>query len=141
MTYVNFRHTQTSHYVYHPINSFNLVKRAKYWIPKLRIGLQNDVLENYDILNLPHEYIRACRGLVEIQEHFDLNTVDISNGIIKHLDKKYIAHAKLDSFDLFNIANEAQKAHYYDGSVKWLIAALNQAKNENKSSNYLMNLR
>ena len=81
-----FRNTESLQYVYHPINSFNLIKRAKKWIPKLKLWLPDHILKQYDILNLPDEYLRACHGLADIQEHFDLNTLNISNGIIK--DKK-----------------------------------------------------
>lgn len=85
-----------------------------HWLPP-------DILNKYDILNLHQEYLRACHGLADIQEQFNLNTIDISNGIIqdKKSGHKYLARGKLSSFDLFNIGTEARNSHYYEGSVNW----------------------
>ena len=96
----NFSNIESSTYVHHPVNAYNLVKRARFWIPKLSRWLPPDILNRYDISNLQQEYLRACHGLADIQEQFNLNTNDISNGIIqdKKSGHKYVARGKLNSF-------------------------------------------
>ena len=94
-------------------------------------------------MNLSEEYLRACHAMADIQEHFNLKAIDISNGVIIDYKSgnKFIAKGKLSSIDLMNIAKEARNVHYYEGSVRWLIAALQQAKNEDKDLGYLKKIR
>ena len=119
------------------------MKRANFWIPKLIPWLDEDILRNYDIKNLPTQFLRACHALADIQEAFDLDPIDIANGIIvDHNTKiKYFANSRLHSFDLINIAKEARNVHYYEGTVKWFISALKIAKEENKSLKYIQEIR
>lgn len=120
-----------------------MIKRAKFWIPKLRSWLPQHILNSYDVMNLSKEYLRACHAIADIQEHFNLKSIDISNGVIMDYKngKKFIAKGKLSSIDLMNIAREARNVHYYEGSVRWLIASLQQAKYENKDFGYLKKIR
>lgn len=139
-----FRHSETNEYVYHPINAFHLIKRAYAWIPKFSKWLPNHILQNYDILNLSKQYLRACHGLADIQEHFDLDPNDMAEGRIitnGRFNKIFAAYTSLDSEDLVNIANEAKNVHYYDASPKWLLAALRKAKQEHKSDIYIQKIR
>lgn len=67
--------------------------------------------------------------------------MDFANGVIRTFDATYKARSKLTSLDLLNIGKEAQTAGYLDGSVKWLIAALDRAKEENQHDRCLSKLR
>ena len=119
------------------------MKRANKWIPKLLPWLPEDILNKYDIDDLPKQFLRACHALADIQEAFDLDPSDIANGIIlDHNTKiKHIANSRLNSFDLINIAKEAKNVHFYEGSVKWLVSALKIAKEGNKSLKYIQDIR
>ena len=79
--------------------------------------------------------------MADILEYHNIDLMDFANGVIRTFDATYKAHSKLTSADLLNIGKEAQTAGYLDGSVKWLIAALDRAKEENQHDRCLSKLR
>ena len=105
--------------------------------------LPSNILDNFDISTIQDQFKRACHGLADIQEFNGQSTMDIANGKISYLSRNeiFFAKSKLESFDLFQIAKEAQNSQYYDGAVNWIRTALEKAKNENCSIEYCSTLR
>ena len=137
------RKNEQSDYVHNPVNVYHLLKRNFKWISKLQKWLPSSILDNFDISTIQDQFKRACHGLADIQEFNNLSTIDIANGKITNLfrNETFFAKSELNSFDLIQIAKEAQNSQYFDGAVNWMRTALEKAKSENCSEEYCSSLR
>lgn len=146
MTYhrhIDYRNEESDTYVYHPINSFHLLKRSSSWIPRLKKWLPKKILKKYDLTLLSSEYVRACCSLANIQEYHDIDVNEMAEGMIINMQngRKFWSKSELTSSDLYNIGKEARKLGYFSGAVKWLKVALQKAKIENQPKNYQNRIR
>ena len=72
---------------------------------------------------------QAAFGIVDIQEFYNMNTTDITNGILKVNDVIENRSEKKFSLDeILLIADAAGKSQYFDRKVEWLYSALSLAK-------------
>ena len=92
---------------------------------------------------LHKDLTRAYHGLADLHEYVNLDTHDLSKGIIKDLSKNtfYKAKSKLSINDLLQTAIEARMVGYYEGNVNWLEAALSKAKKENKPNKMITDIK
>ena len=97
----------------------------------------------YNGRSLLDDYKTALHGIVEIQEHFDLDTNDLARGRIKDFrtGKIYQSNSHLTSNELLEISKEAKNEDYLNNYVDWLNATLEQAIIEKTSSKYISKLR
>ena len=105
--------------------------------------LHYDLTKVYDFSNISKDYARACHSLVDIQEYFDLDPLDLAKGHITNYEngQMYKAASELKSLDLFNIAKEARKAYNYEGAVKWLKVTLKLLKDEGQLLSHVSKVR
>ena len=130
---MNFSWTETSDYVYHPINAFRLLKRTAIWMPKIIKHIPS-LNFKYDIPTLLEECTRALHGLADIIEYYDVDPKELAKGRIKNelTNEVYVSKSTLNSGELLKMAHESKAANYLDGYVNLLIAALKEAKLEKK---------
>ena len=97
----------------------------------------------YNGRSLLDDYKTALYGIVEIQEHFDLDTNELAKGRIKDFrtGKVYQSNSHLTSNELYEISKEAKNADYLNNYVDWLTATLEQAIVEKSSTKYISKLR
>ena len=119
------------------------MKRTSNFIPKIKKWLPKELAKYYDIPSLSSQYIKACASLANIQEYHDIDLSDITQGIIRNIPdgRIFLAKSGLDSSDLFNIGKEARKFAFFDGAVKWFIAAIKKANIENQSKDYCKRIK
>ena len=138
-----YSYEESSRYVFHPINAFHLLKRTLFiskWFPKLLKIMpnlkMNFTLESNDVMSAYH-------GLVELQEYYNLNTIDVAMGKVKDVltNKIYKSKSKLSSSDIIKVALEAKEINYLHAYVEWLKAALKQAINEDKDKNIIREIK
>ena len=99
-------------YVYHPINSFHLMKRAVIYWPKIREKYPNVITympEKRDFV------FGASYGIISIQAYHNLDMFTLSQGIIKDplTNYKWFASKNMSSEDLSIIASTAKKVATY----------------------------
>ena len=99
-------------YVYHPINSFHLMKRAVIYWPKIKEKYPNVITympEKRDFV------FGASYGIISIQAYHNLDMFTLSQGIIKDpfTNYKWFASKNMSSEDLSIIASTAKKVHKY----------------------------
>ena len=96
----------------------------------------NFTLESNDVMSAYH-------GLVELQEYYNLNTIDVAMGKVKDVltNKIYKSKSKLSSSDIIKVALEAKEINYLHAYVEWLKAALKQAINEDKDKNIIREIK
>ena len=92
---------------------------------------------------LTDEFDRASHGLADLLEYYNFKANDIAKGYLTDgtSGNIYKSNSPLTSRELFQIAEEAKKVHYYEGYVNWLNAAIKVGKKENQTSDYLKTLR
>ena len=119
-----------------------MLKRMAQWMPKI-INLIPSNIFDYDLSSLEMEYQRASHGLADLHHYYDIDTKELSKGIIKDLNngRVYVSNSGLTTLELMQIAQEAKDENYLDGYVNWLKAALKMAKQENKNSEYIQHIR
>ena len=102
-------------------------------MPNLKM---NFTLESNDVMSAYH-------GLVELQEYYNLNTIDVAMGRIKDVltNKIYKSKSKLSSSDIIKVAFEAKETNYLHAYVEWLKAAVKQAINEDKNKNFIREIK
>ena len=74
-----FRETETSEYVFHPVNAFHLLKRMSKWIPKIA-KLLPEFEVGFKLPSVTDAYVGAAHGLADIHEHFNLDPLDMAKG-------------------------------------------------------------
>ena len=141
-----FRNKESPDYVFHPLNAFQLLKRT-YSISKFMEHLSK-IMPELKSVSLNTEFLykdltRAYHGLADLHEYVNLDTYDLSKGIIRDLSKNtfYKAKSKLSINDLLQTAIEARLVGYYEGNVNWLEAALTKAKQENKPKKMITDIK
>ena len=89
------------------------------------------------------EYQRACLGLADLHHYYNIRIEELSEGKIKNSknDRVYLSKSGLNTFELMQIAQEAKSQNYLDDYVSWLIVALKKAKQENRNTKYIRNIR
>ena len=89
------------------------------------------------------EFQRACHGIADLNEYNNFKPADIAKGLIKESGsgKVYKSNSPLNSRALFQIAEEAKRANYFEGHVNWLKVAISTGKKENQTSDYMKTLR
>ena len=107
-----------------------------HWLP-------DNLKANYDLHNLNQQYARGCYGLADIQDHYDLKTIDLANGIIKDAStgKVYTSNSKLEIMDIMNIARASKYNSFYSGTVEWLKAALIKGREEKVNKSTMSKIR
>ena len=140
-----FRESVSNEYVFHPINAYHLLKRTSYWLPnifKLLPNLSNH-FARFNMTLLSDEFKRASHGLADLHEYFALKTNDIAKGYLRDetSGNVYLSNSPLNSREVYQIAEEAKKVHYYEGYVNWLDASIKVGKKENQTLEYVKALR
>ena len=89
------------------------------------------------------EFERACHGIADLHEYNNFKPADIAKGYLKWSanGKVYKSNSPLTSRALFQIAEEAKRANYFEGYVNWLKVAISTGKKENQTSGYIKTLR
>ena len=118
--------------VFHPIDSYNLIKRTSRTWPRIRKLLENvelnqAVLERVDsiISEFPtweHSRIASALGLVNVQVYYDLDPAHMVDGIVHDKLKNitYQAQTRLNVGDAKLIAQVAEDNNHYDSALQWL---------------------
>ena len=139
----HFHRKNTSlQYIHHPINAFHMLKRIAQWMPKI-VSLIPTIKFEYDLLSMEEEYQRASLGLADLHHYYNISIEELSEGKIKNSknDRVYLSKSGLNTFELMQIAQEAKSQNYLDDYVSWLIVALKKAKQENKNTKYIRNIK
>lgn len=140
-----FRESVTEEYVYHPINVYHLLERAAVHLPKIIKFLPHLLhhFEKFDMAYMKKEFERACHGIADLNEYNNFKPADIAKGNLNDSlsGKFYQSNSPLNSRALFQIAEEARKANYFEGYVNWLRAAISAGKEENQIAGYMKTLR
>ena len=125
----NFRYFENAEeYVHNPINAFHLLARNAIWLPKI---FKNNTFYNKLFSNASRTIQQAAFGIVDIQEFYNMNTTDITNGILKVNDViENRSQNKFSLDEILLIADAAGKSQYFDRKVEWLYSALSLAKTE-----------
>ena len=89
------------------------------------------------------EFERACHGIADLHEYNNFKPSDIAKGYFKGSGSGnvYKSNSPLNSRALYQIAEEAKRANYFEGYVNWLKVAISTAKKENQTSGYMKTLR
>ena len=66
--------------MHNPINAFHLLTRNANWLPRM---FPNASFYTYWFPNITQVMQQAAFGIVDIQEFYNLNTTDITNGVLK----------------------------------------------------------
>ena len=69
--------------MFHPLNCLKVLKRISKYLPKLLGIIPNNNLKNA-LRFVPEAYVGGLTALADIQEYFNLDPTDISNGIIEY---------------------------------------------------------
>ena len=111
-------------------------------MPKVKKAIKS-LKFNYDFDSLSDDFTRAHHGLADLHEHFNLDPLEMSKGIIRDVENGnvFLAKSPLNSNDLVNIATEAKNEKYLDGYVNWLNAAKKKAKKEKKDVKFINSIR
>ena len=111
-------------------------------MPKI-IKLLPSITFDCDLSTLDKEYQRASHGIADLHQYYDMSIKELIRGEIKDVTNgiDYRSNSILSSLELMQIAEQAKKENYLDGYVNWLTAALKKAKQENKNSEYMKNIR
>ena len=100
--------------------------------------------KHYNWSNLTNAYLRASRGIADIQEYSNLDAIDLSKGNIKDMINGgtiYVSKSGLDVIEILDIANEAKNAKYLDAYVEWLVIALRRSKKDKENSKFIRKIR
>ena len=89
------------------------------------------------------EFERACHGIADLYEYNNFKPADIAKGYLNRTGsgKVYKSNSPLTSRALFQIAEEAKRANYFEGYVNWLKVTISTGKKENQTSAYMKTLR
>ena len=101
-------------------------------------------IKHYNWSNLTNAYLRASRGIADIQEYSNLDAIDLSKGNIKDMINGgtiYVSKSGLDVIEILDIANEAKNAKYLDAYVEWLVIALRRSKKDKENSKFIRKIR
>ena len=98
---------------------------------------------NYNLRSLSDDYTNAHIGLADLHEYMDLDPNEIAKGEMKNFIRNdiYKSNSGLSPEELYQIAQEAKKLTYMDGQVKWINAALMEAKNKTKDAKFINKLK
>jgi len=133
-------------YVRHPLNSFNLLKKAAVFIPALSNTLSSlktenstEMLKLLEILFQETEVLKtitekdmygAAKALIFIVHAYDLDTEKFRKGLVDTTDVKYYAHgakhqgdSALTSQDLKVLATMSQKLGLINTGIKFMRSA------------------
>ena len=123
-----------STHVYHPINSYHLVKRTFKYLPMIL----NDMQIHNIFHNMSREVVsrQLANGLYQIEEYSYSTPSDMINGVIQatQMSKKHVANKKLSLDDVISISESAQSFNNYDKQIAWLESGIRIAKT--KSDRY-----
>ena len=119
-----------------------MLKRIAQWMPKI-VSLIPTIKFEYDLSSMEEEYQRASLGLADLHHYYNISIEELSEGKIKNSknDRVYLSKSGLNAFELMQIAQEAKIQNYLDDYVSWLIVALKKAKQENKNTKYIRNIK
>ena len=129
-------------YVHHPVNAFHLLQRITTWIPKLK-KLYPTLNFAFSMPALSDANIGASNGIADLQELYDIPTIDIIKGqITNYISRKtYLARSNLTSHEALKIATLAKTSNYFDGYISWCEGALQAARAESKDNKYIKHIR
>ena len=135
-----YRNEESNEYVYHPINTLQLLKRISKLLSKFS-KITPSIKSDFQ--SLLDDQIRAYHGIADIHEFYGIELSELAEGKIKNYitGKIYQSKSQLNSRDLLEIAKEAKKVKYLDGYVKWLNIALIKAKKEKRDKNYINTIK
>ena len=132
-------------YVFHPINAYHLLKRTSIYLPNIFKLLPKQIHHfiKFNVTSLTYDLTRASHGIADLLEFYKYKATNLAKGILidKTTGNIYRSNSPLASRELFQIAEEAKKVHYYDDNVKLLESALKVAKTENQTMKYMKTLR
>lgn len=138
--YKYFRSSQSSEYVFHPINAFHLLKRFSDWMPRILPFIPDyETSMQYNLGSLKEDVRLAAHGIADIYEYSELAPRYLANGTIKLLgcNKTYFANSKLSLEELEIIAIEALNANYIGSYIEWLRAIIDIAEKANQPLNII----
>ena len=126
----------------HPISCYKVLKRMAKFLPRLLKILPNQDLSRITPY-LTESYNAALFGLADIQEYYNLDPLQMANGIISSKNHQHIfaSNSSISIEDMMLIADAAKEQKYLDGQVKWLNAVLIRAKKEKRNSNLIRTLK
>ncbi|CAB4053876.1 P4HA [Lepeophtheirus salmonis] len=122
-----------------PISATMVLKRcALDWI-KITLIFENErLLEELSQFPKEKEMYGAMNGIFLLQEAYDLDPLDFSNGIIQN---KYMTPITVDIQlkidDMEYLGKLSYNRGYYDRAVDWIMAALMKNNKNKDSSNYI----
>ena len=128
--------------MHHPINCYKLLNRTARYLPKLLKILPNQQLISY-LPYLTTSFNAAKFGLADIQEYYDLDPLQMANGIVqlKNQQQIFTSNYSLSIEDLMLIADAAKEQNNLDGQVKWLTAALFRGKRDRENPKSIKTLK
>ena len=116
-------------YISHPINAFGVIKRmSDEDIIKLddlngkKLYEKRQLLKNFTKTDIPSQddvYV-ACKSLALVQESYNLNTDDFSDGIVNFDSKKIHSQYKLGFKDKKHIGIAAWNRGWLDSGIEWV---------------------
>lgn len=120
-------------YVSNPINSLNLIKRTSSEIDKYNLtqiwnknatAVHIEKLQNFH-KSFPtfEDWVGACNGVHLLQEHYQLNITEMSQGIIKFNGEIFKSEHAIHPDELAIIGIAAANQGFYDASIDWLTLA------------------
>ena len=131
--------------MHHPVNAFHLLQRITTWIPKLKKLYRGSAALNFafSMPSLQDANVGASNGIADLQELYNIPTIDIIKGqITNYITRKtYFARSNLTSQEALKIATQAKLANYFDGYVHWCEGALEAARAEGRDSKYLKRIK
>ena len=92
----------------------------------------------------PHitkSYQASLFGLADIQEYYNQDLLQMVNGTIQANNLFFVSKSKLNIEDLILISDAAKEHNYLDGHVKWLNAALIEAKTIKRNFKFIKSLQ
>ena len=127
-------------YVNHPINCYVFLKRVAKYLPTLLKMLPNQELTKY-LPHLKESYLAALYGLADIQEYYDLEPLQMANGLVQFRNQLFKSNFSLSIEDMVLIADAAKEENNLDGEVKWLTAAKLRSNRERRNPKSIKNLK
>ena len=118
-------------FVHHPINCYQLLKRTAKYLPSLLKILPNQQLMKY-LPYLTKSFNAAKFGLADIQEYYDLEPLQMANGLVQFKNQLFKSNFSLSIEDMVLIADAAKEENNLDGQVKWLNEAQLRSKRKRR---------
>ena len=114
-------------FIYHPINAYHLIKRARKYLPMLsNHSFIHKVFKNDFLM------VEIANCLYQIEEYYHSTPTDMIDGIVQAspTSKKYRSVKGLAFDDVLAISDVAHKCHNYDKEILWLESCMKLSKDK-----------